>query len=73
MTQTKPSGIYKLPNTDWYNDDISVMVEDILESGEIDNINAPQDIIDRLNDSNDASELADWISNNVVQLLEPTE
>lgn len=69
--QTKPSGIYKLPNTDWFNDDISVLVEDILESGAIEEIGLPQDIIDRYEESNDSEEVGAWIDKHAVQLLEP--
>lgn len=71
MTKTQNSGIYKLPNTDWYSDDISVLTEDIFESGAFDEIGLPQELIDRYEDSNDADEIGDWISDHVVELLEP--
>lgn len=72
-SQTKPSGIYKLPNTDWFNDDLSVLLEDILESGAIEEIGLPQEIIDRYEESNDAEEVGEWIDKHAVQLLEPIE
>ena len=71
--QTKLSGIYKLPNTDWFSDDVSVLATDIIESGAIDEIGLPQEIIDRFEESNDGREIGTWIENNVVQLLEPIE
>ena len=71
--QTKLSGIYKLPNTDWFGDDVSVLATDIIESGAIDEIGLPQEIIDRFEESNDGREIGTWIENNVVQLLEPIE
>lgn len=71
MAKTQNSGIYKLPNTDWYSDDVSVMVDDIFESDAIDEIGLPQDIIDRYYNTNDTNEIGDWIEEHVVQLLEP--
>lgn len=73
MAKTQPSGIYKLPNTDWYNDDTSVMLEEIMESGEIDNIGIPEDILTRFNDSDDMTEITDWFDEHVIQLLEPVQ
>lgn len=71
MAKTQNSGIYKLPNTDWYSDDISVLTEDIFESGTIDEIGLPKELIDRYEDSDDTTEIGNWISDHVVQLLEP--
>lgn len=70
---TKPSGIYKLPNTSWYGDDTSEILEDILESGEISDINAPEDMVERFNDSGDTSEIREWLDDQFVELLEPTK
>lgn len=72
MTNTKASGVYKLPNTDWYGDDTSVILEDIMESGAIDDIGVPEDMLTRFYKSNDASEIGEWFDKQVVQLLEPT-
>lgn len=60
-------------DSNWFSDDISQIVEDILESGEVDNVGAPQDIIDRLYDSDDTTEFSQWVSNNVVELLLPVQ
>lgn len=60
-------------DSNWFSDDISQIVEDILESGEVDNVGTPQDIIDRLYDSDDTTEFSQWVSNNVVELLVPVQ
>ena len=75
MTNYKKSGVFMLQTSDsnWFSDDISLIVEDILESGEVDNVGTPQDIIDRLEESDDSTEFSQWISNNVVELLLPIQ
>ena len=75
MTNYKKSGVFMLQTNDsnWFSDDISQIVEDILESGEIDNVGAPQNIIDRLDESDDSTEFSQWVSNNVVELLLPIQ
>lgn len=75
MTNYKKSGVFMLQTSDsnWFNNDISQIVEDILESGEVDNVGAPQDIIDRLDESDDSTEFSQWVSTNVVELLLPIQ
>lgn len=75
MTNYKKSRVFMLQTSDsnWFSDDISQIVEDILESGEVDNVGAPQDIIGRLDESDDSTEFSQWVSNNVVELLLPIQ